>query len=159
MRSESSARKSEAVLHNISLHDLPVLGTLVLVYAIERIAAMKEHAELLDAVTGRAHDMDWLALYTYYATAVAALLATIIPILNKTYFNLKPETQPPSPTVVWMARQAKNMLWASVLLCMLSIALQTRTTTAFVATAIVIVASVVVIMLYRREFASFVPPG
>lgn len=139
---------------SFSIEDLPILGTLVLVFAMERISKRHEHQSLLEAISGSTRHSKGLS-NIYYVVVVCSLFATLIPILNKTYFRLKPEKQSTSKMVLRMAKLAKNLLWFACALCLFALSIETENPFMAITTAIVFFTSLLLIVTYRQHYAEF----
>lgn len=150
--------KLDETLGSHALEGVPILGTIVLVFAIERIANEQETSDLIFGLTGNRvskNGNESKVKYLYYAVAITSLFASAIPILNKLYFRMKPQTALTAPAVMSAARLSKNLLVLSCTMCLFTLCLQTRNVAMGLATCIACVLAIALLVAYNRHFTKF----
>lgn len=132
-----------------ALEDLPVIGTLVFVFAMGRITEKVDHKELLHAL-GVKQD-HWEHAKIAYAFAVfASVVATVITILQKTYGRLRGSgIKAPFARLAWIA---KSLLWLSLIACLMGVAFESESVYVSSSIAITIVVVLSMVHFYRRTF-------
>ena len=138
-----------------ALEDLPLIGTLVFVFAMNRITGNADQEELLDALGSKKDGWEY-ARAAYAFAILASMVATVVPILQKTYWRLRRTGSRIEAHFGTLALVTKTCLWSSLVACLVGVALESHSRVVSVAILLTSLAVIVTVLFYRNTFDSMV---
>ena len=122
------ADRCDSVFASAALIDLPILGTLVLVFALHQITRVRHENEMRQRYNQNPDGpmRQKVLSISYGVAAVLALYASIMPGLNKGYMAAKPPNEPVDKWVSWLSGTAHAAFYAALTVSLLAAALETN---------------------------------
>lgn len=137
----SGERRIEGVLYGDSVQEIPVLGTLLLATSLH-VMSQSDNA---------------VARMALMVTALFAVISIMVPMIHRTYLQIKPAKHPMKPVFRLMASVSKHSIWTSLIIFILAVVLDRRTGRASAlelsAWIVTLVVMCVILLIYRRELA------
>ena len=143
---------SKTVLTHRSLEDVPLIGTLVLVFALTRLTTRKEHEQRMRALKADVHH-DLNVDRAYSIVVLLSIVATVVPILQKTYWKLQGSKDAQHTIVPFMSMLAKYSCWVGLAASIVAMALEVELPFTFVTSALGVLVLFTLVVTYRRMYA------